>query len=582
MKQPTNEIHAGILIGEVLAKQGVKFLYTLCGGHISPILIGAEQQGVRVIDVRHEATAVFAADATARLTGIPGVAAVTAGPGLTNTITAVKNAQMAQSPLILFGGSAATLLKGRGALQDIDQMSLMKPLCKWAKSITKVNQIVPALEKAFRVSQEGVPGPVFLEIPIDLLYPRSTVNTQIVEAGGGGKGIGGAVVSAYLKNHVHRSFVNGFKKRAGPKINPPTTLPNSKQMDKVMKALAKANRPILIIGSQAMLSADKSAEMQQAVMHLGIPTFLSGMARGLLGYHELHMRHKRTKAMRESDLIILAGVPADFRMGYGRAIPKSATYVSVNLSKVDLTKNRKPNIGILADPGAFVRMLAAQSTIDSSRWRGWFEKVKQRNDARDVEIQSKAAEETEYVNPVRLCQQIEKAVGDNSVLIGDGGDFVATASYIVRPRKPLRWLDPGAYGTLGAGGGFALASQLVYPDAEVWLLYGDGSAGYSLAEFDTFKRHNLPVIAVIGTDASWAQIAREQVELFGTALGTELERTAYHEVAQGYGGHGILVEKPKQVEASLNEAKVCASEGKPVCVNVQIGTTDFRKGSISI
>lgn len=581
-QQDTNEIHAGILIGEVLAKQGVKFLYTLCGGHISPILIGAEQQGVRVIDVRHEATAVFAADATARLTGVPGVAAVTAGPGVTNTITAVKNAQMAQSPLVLFGGSAATLLKGRGALQDIDQISLLKPLCKWTTAITKVRQIVPAVEKAFRIAQEGVPGPVFLEIPVDLLYPKSSVQELMVEAGGGGKGISGRIVNAYLNYHVRRSFASGFKQRAGAKIMPPTVLPANGDMTKVMGALHKANRPVLVIGSQAMLAANKAVELQQAVERLGIPTFLSGMARGLLGRGDLHMRHKRTKAMREADLIILAGLPADFRMGYGRSIPKSATYISVNLSKEDLTKNRKPNIGLLADPGAFLRMLAASWTGDSQRWQGWFEKVKQRNDARDIEIQSKAEEETEYVNPVRLCQQIEATISENSVLIGDGGDFVATASYIVRPRQPLRWLDPGAYGTLGAGGGFALASQLVYPDAEVWLLYGDGSAGYSLAEFDTFKRHNLPVIAVIGTDGSWAQIAREQVTMFGTALGTELERTAYHEVAQGYGGHGILVEQPEQVEVALEEARECAKAGKPVCINVQIGRTDFRKGSISI
>ena len=164
-----NELHGGILVGEVLAKHGVQFLYTLCGGHISPILIGAEAQGIRVVDTRHEVTAVFAADATARLTGVPGVAAVTAGPGMTNTITAVKNAQMAQSPVIILGGAAATLLKGRGALQDIDQISLLKPIVKMAAAVTRVRDIVPTLEKAFQVAQSGVPGPVFVELPVDLL-----------------------------------------------------------------------------------------------------------------------------------------------------------------------------------------------------------------------------------------------------------------------------------------------------------------------------------------------------------------------------------------------------------------------------
>ena len=186
------------------------------------------------------------------------------------------------------------------------------------------------------------------------------------------------------------------------------------------------------------------------------------------------------------------------------------------------------------------------------------------------------------MNPVWLCQQLETAVSENSILIGDGGDFVATASYIVRPRAPLCWLDPGAFGTLGSGGGFALAAKLCRPDAEVWLLYGDGSAGYSLAEFDTFTRHGVGVIAVIGNDASWAQIARDQVEILGTPLGTELAQTHYHVVAQGYGGEGFCADDPARVEEMLPTVKKIAGNGRPVLLNVMLGKTDFRKGSISM
>jgi acetolactate synthase-1/2/3 large subunit len=296
------------------------------------------------------------------------------------------------------------------------------------------------------------------------------------------------------------------------------------------------------------------------------------------------MRHKRSKALREADVIILAGVPADFRLGYGRSIPRSATHISINRSKEDLTKNRRPTIGVLADPGAFLRMLAENWTpeITQATWKDWHANLTARDAARDAEIGQTAQEETRLVNPVWLCQQLETAVAENSILIGDGGDFVATASYTVRPRAPLCWLDPGAFGTLGAGGGFALAAKLCRPDAEVWLLYGDGSAGYSLAEFDTFARHGVAVIAVIGNDASWAQIARDQVEVLGTPLGTELAQTSYHQVAQGYGGEGFCVDDPAQVNEILAKGKEVAGNGRPVLINVLIGKTDFRKGSISM
>lgn len=573
------EMNGGVLVGEVLQKQGVRFLYTLCGGHISPILVGAEAQGIRVVDVRHEATAVFAADATARLTGVPGVAAVTAGPGVTNTITALKNAQMAQSPLLLIGGSAATLLKGRGALQDIDQLSLVQPIVKWARAAKKVRDIVPLLEEAFQVCQQGVPGPVFLEIPIDLLYPEELVRSWTMESSG--KGLAGKAMSLYFETHLRRTFGRAWDQRAS---DPPLVipqLPTSGEVQQVAKALARAERPLLIIGSQALIDAAHAEALQTAVLKLGIPTYLSGMARGLLGRDALHLRHKRSKALREADVIILAGVPADFRLGYGRSIPKRATYISINRSEEDLTKNRRPNIGVLADPGAFLRTLAANWQPESS-WQAWHNTLIERDAARDAEISQTAEAETKLVNPVWLCQQLETAVADNSILIGDGGDFVATASYIVRPRAPLSWLDPGAFGTLGAGGGFALAAKLCRPDAEVWLLYGDGSAGYSLAEFDTFARHGVAVIAVVGNDASWQQIARDQVEILGTPLGTELAQTSYHLVAQGYGGEGFCVDDPAQLKEVLAKGKEGVRNGRPVLINVLIGKTEFRKGSISM
>ena len=582
VNQPAvDEPHGGQLVADVLHKQGVQTLFTLCGGHISPILIAAEAQGIRVVDVRDEATAAFAADATARLTGIPGVVAVTAGPGVTNTITAIKNAQMAQSPLVLIGGAAATLLQGRGALQDIDHMSVLKSLTKWRKAVKRVREIVPTLEEAFRRAQEGVPGPVFVELPVDLLYQESVVRDWTL-ASSGGKGLTGKAMNLYLSNHLRRTFAQAWGRNASQRATLAPFVPAEKDVATVNQHLQEAQRPVLVLGSQATLNAAAVNQLQEAVITLGIPTYLSGMARGLLGRHELHMRHKRSQALREADVIILAGVPCDFRMGYGRTIPRKATYIGVNRSRHDLTKNRKPTVAVQADPGRFLQTLAARTTPQSARWTEWHQRLTNLNDERDAEIAQMAATETDYVNPVRLCQQLEDVIDENSVIIGDGGDFVATASYILRLRSPLSWLDPGAFGTLGSGGGFALAAQVARPDAEVWLLYGDGSAGYTLAEFDTFARHGLPVIAVIGNDASWAQIARDQVRLLGSSLGTDLARTDYHMVGQGYGAAGLCVDTPDGVMPTLLRAKEIARGGQPVVVNVMIGQTDFRQGSLSM
>lgn len=580
---PEDTLHGGTLVGEVLAQQGVQFLYTLCGGHISPILVGAQDQGIRVVDVRHEVTAVFAADATARLTGTPGVAAVTAGPGVTNTITALKNAQMAQSPVVLIGGAAATILKGRGALQDIDHLSVVKSLVKWSKAVTKVRQIVPALEMAFQVAQEGVPGPVFVEIPINLLYPQNVIKALMVAEAGKSKGLLGKATHFYLNHHVNRTFAQAWDQRAQPPLLIDIPEPTDEELQKVTEAVANASNPVLIVGSQALVDSPKAAALQEAIISLGVPTFLSGMARGLLGKYSLHIRHKRSQALRAADVILLAGVPCDFRLGYGRIIPRKATYIAINRSKQELNKNRKPTIGIQADAGAALRQLANQLSAETkNRWKSWHESLLARDAEHNDEIDRDAQVETDFVNPVRLCQQIEEVLDPDSIIIGDGGDFVGTASYIVRPRGPLSWLDPGAFGTLGSGGGFALAAKLCRPNAETWLLYGDGSAGYSLAEFDTYARHNVPVIAIVGNDGSWAQIAREQVEILGTPLGTELAQTDYHKVAEGYGGVGLFIDSPKHVASVLAEAKQIARSGRPVLVNVLIGHTDFRKGSISM
>jgi len=583
----TNHPHGGSIVGEILKAHGVQCVYTLCGGHISPILQGAKQHGLSIVDVRDEASAAFAADAAGRMTGIPGVCAVTAGPGVTNTMTAVKNAQMAQQPMLILGGATATILRGRGALQDIDQLSLMRPVTKWATRVSTVQAIRPTLERAFKVASEGVPGPVFVEFPVDILYPEEIVAEWYMKESGVDKMKGpvGTVAQMAMKGYLRRQFHFphiGLPSR--PSLRNPLGADVEKQLSQVATAINSAMRPVLVVGNQAMvnLTTAEADELAAAVSQLGLPSFLGGSARGLLGHHsDIQFRHKRTAALKEADLVIVAGFPFDFRMGYGQKINKKATLVSINLDAVALKKNRRPDIAAQTHPGKFIVQLSDR--VQGKQDRGaWFDTLRARESARDAEIAARSNSEGPLVDPVYFFQRLEEQMADDSILIVDGGDFVATGAYILRPRKPLSWLDPGVFGTLGVGGGFALGAASVRPDAEIWLLYGDGSSAYSLAEFDTYVRLGYAPIAVIGTDASWHQIARDQITILGDAVGTELLRTDYHVVAEGYGGVGLLLTDPSKVDAVIAEAKALAAQGKPVCINIHLADSDFRKGSISI
>jgi acetolactate synthase-1/2/3 large subunit len=390
-------------------------------------------------------------------------------------------------------------------------------------------------------------------------------------------------LSWYLEGHVGSVFAG-----AGEAQIPEPSAPRVERVgaDVVARAaaeLAKAERPVAIVGSQAVLDAANVRDVAAALRALAIPTYLSGMARGLLGKDDpVQRRHSRREALREADFVLLAGVPCDFRLDYGRQLPRQATVVAANRSRADLNRNRRPTVPGLGDPGAFLLDLAFGAE-GGTRWTAWSGRLAERDAAREVKIATDAAAPSEGgLNPLAVCRAIDAALAESSVLVADGGDFVATASYTVRPRGPLCWLDPGPFGTLGVGGGFAAAAKVARPDSEVWLIWGDGSVGFSLAEFDTLARHKLGVIAVVGNDGCWMQIAREQVEVLGDDVGCTLARSDYHTAAEGLGGRGILVREPHELAPALAEAKRVAAGGVPVLVNVHLGRTDFRKGSISM
>jgi acetolactate synthase-1/2/3 large subunit len=348
------------------------------------------------------------------------------------------------------------------------------------------------------------------------------------------------------------------------------------------RALAGARQPLLVIGSQAMLAVPRVAELAAAVTRLGVPVYLSGMARGLLGRdHPLQMRHARRNALRESDCVLLAGVPCDFRLDYGKHVRRSATLIAANRSRRDARLNRRPTVAAIGDAGLSLIALA-QRLGDRAARPEWTAQLRARDQARELEIDDQALAAGRLVNPIALLRAIDRVAADDALIVADGGDFVATASYIVRPRAPLAWLDPGAFGTLGVGAGFALGAGCARPAAQTWLLWGDGASGFGLAEFDTFVRHGVPLIAVVGNDACWSQIARDQVKMLGDDVATVLARSDYHRVVEGFGAAGLCVRSNAEIDAALAEAVALARAGRPVLVNVWLERTDFREGSLSM
>ena len=570
--------HIGLDIGSFFKQKNISSVFTLCGGHISPILVGCEKENINIIQVRDEVSAVFAADAVSRLTDSVGVAIVTAGPGVTNTITAIKNAQMAQSPVLLIGGAAATLLKGRGSLQDIDQISLLKTYVKSAVSVKKTRDVIPTLANALNTATSGVPGPVFVELPIDLLYPEEDIRKEFINQLPK-SGYFGKIAHWYVERHLNDLFSS---KKSSIKVKPVKEFKlDQRRIDKAALAIVKAKKPVFLLGNQVTQNKEFLPMCLKSIDKLSVPTFTSGMARGCFGSSDKYFfRHNRKHALKNADVVVTLGIPLDFRLGYGFSINKDATLIAVNKSKEDLNKNRKPDIGIHADPSRIMHEIG--KIINPPSCKEWIKELTDLEEKRETEILQFSKYETDFVNPVHLCKTIDKFIDEESILVADGGDFVGTASYTIRPRSALGWLDPGPFGTLGVGGGFAIGAKSSFPKKEVWVFYGDGASAYSLAEFDTLCRHKLPVIAIIGNDASWQQIAREQKQMLGSNIGTELAFNAYEKVVEGYGGKGYYVENHDTLDETLKRAKEDAKLGYPVLVNIKISKSDFRKGSISV
>jgi acetolactate synthase I/II/III large subunit len=546
-------LQGGHIVARALRAEGIDHLFTLCGGHVQMIYDGCITEGIRVVDVRHEQSAGHAADGWARVTGKPGVAVVTAGPGVTDVVTAVANAQRAQVPMLVIGGQGARMLsqfggQDRGSLQDMNHVELMRPISKWAVSVPETRRIAEYVQTALRIATTGVPGPVFLEMPLDILFMGSD-ESEVIHYGG------------------YRTE----SRAAGD----PTYL------DRAAAKIAAAKKPMLIVGSQWRWSNRREA-LAELLAAVPMPAFLNGMGRGALEpKHPCRFVHCRKNALAESDCVIIFGTPLDFRLSYGEAIGAESTLVQVDLDGGEIGRNRRVDVGIVGDTGLVLDGLRERLAKRAPDTRAWLEAVRGFEARKVDKIRAEMSAATDPVNPLYLFGRLNKYVDDKTIVVGDGGDFVATAAYTLEPRGVGSWMDPGPLGTLGVGPGYAMAAKLARPDHRVILVSGDGTFGLNGFEIEAMARQGIKVTCIVGNDGAWTQIRRGQIDMYGQerAVATELAKTRYDLVGAALGAHGEYVTRASEVDAALERA---FASKLPAVVNVEIGGSDFRKGAISV
>jgi acetolactate synthase-1/2/3 large subunit len=519
----------GSIIAQVLARAGAPPLFTLNGGHIWALYAGALEQGLRLIDVRHEQTAGFAAEGWARLTRGVGVAAVTAGPGVTNTISPLAQARQNDSPLLVIGGRAPMARWGMGSLQELDQLPIVSSLTKSARTLESAERAQELAEEAVRMALTPRTGPTFLDVPLDVFLSVGDVET--------GADLGPA----------------------------PGAAPDPSEVERALALLSGAARPALVAGNGVWWSGAEQ-ELRRLAEALDAPVVLNGMARGMLPpHHRLFASRARSRALGGADVILVAGAELDFRLGFGQPplFPEDAQVIYVDTD--DRHKHRRPGAALYGDVRLALRALAdgLGTTRRDPEWSAGIAAAAAQAAERDAAL---AASAGSPVHPARLVAEVGRAVADDAILVGDGGDFVSFAGRLLHRSRPGLWLDPGPYGCLGAGPGYALAAKVLHPDRQVILLSGDGAFGFAGMEFDTFLRHRLPVVCVIGNDGIWALEKHPMEDMMGTSIVTDLRPgTRYDEVVRALGGHGELVRTAEEIGPAVRRA---LDSGLPACVNV--------------
>jgi acetolactate synthase-1/2/3 large subunit len=546
-------VHGGKLAARALKAAGVEAVFTLSGGHIMPLYDGCIDEGIRIIDVRHEQAAVHAADAWARCRpGSIGVAAITAGPGVTDGVTGIANAWRANSPILVIGGQGPFENLRRGSLQEMDHLGVVRPITKYCDAIYQTKRIPEYVELAVRHAVSGIPGPAYLEIPMDVFMGQAEWADAPV-----------------------------------PRIRtaPPRLSPDRAEVRAAIEILGKAQRPMLMAGTSVKWSR-AAGEMNRFIAETHIPTYTNGMGRGTVPPTSAEfLNRSRRDALKGADCVILAGTLLDFRMAFGKTIPADAKIIQLDMDATLIGQNRQSDVGLVGNLACSFELLLEEAKNQGARfdWSAWRDELRTIENAAEEKVQAALNSDETPVDPQRMCREVRDwldTLGD-PIVIGDGGDIVATAAKILPVKSEGAWMDPGPLGTLGVGAPFALAAQLAHPNKRVVIVYGDGSFGLNGFEFETAVRFELPIIGVLGNDAAWGQMMRPQGAIYGwdRLAATELAYTRYDKVVEAFGGHGELVERPEQLRPALDRA---AASGKPALVNVIIRQDKNYKGGIYV
>ena len=501
--QAGGQVHGGRLVAQALRSRGVSKLFTLSGGHLFSIYDGCKEEGIDVVDTRHEQSAAFAAIGWAKATRQPGVCALTAGCGVTNGMSAIASAQADGVPLMTMGGRAPEMRWGSGSLQEIDHVPFVEPLVKSAVTVKSAEAIPAVTAEAIDLAVTPPLGPTFVDYPLDVVFMEA---------------------------------------EADPPEIPARVAEPADGVEEAAKLLSGAERPAIMAGSNVYWGRAE-AELRELAEALGAPVFLNGMGRGCMPPdHELYFSRARGAGLGGCDVALVIGVPLDFRLGFGASVAEDAKLIMLDLAPNRLEKNRQPDLGLVGDIDASLAAIREAASGDPKRTAKWV------GELRKVEAEKRAAEEEELnddrspLHPMRVYKELGEFLDRDAIVIGDGGDFVSYAGRVFQTWEPGTWMDPGPYGCLGAGPGQAIGAKLAHPERQVCLLLGDGAFGFSGMEFDTMARHNLPVVAVMGNNGIWALEHHPMKFLYGYSIAAELRpETRYDEVVAALGCHGELV-----------------------------------------
>jgi acetolactate synthase-1/2/3 large subunit len=526
------QLHGGRLVAKRLKAHGVSSLFTLSGGHLFSIYDGCREEGVRIVDVRHEQSAAFAAEGWAKATREPGICALTAGPGVTNGMSAMASALQNGSPMVVLGGRAPAARWGQGSLQEIDHVPFVAPVTKLARTAQATADIPALLDEAFRTALEPPTGPAFVDFPLDQVF---------MEAAAGG---------------------DEPAERTDPAAAPAA---DGQAIDRAAELLRGAARPVVMAGT-GLYWAHAERALGELCRELQVPVFLNGLARGCVPADDpCFFSRARGKALKEADVALVVGVPMDFRLGFGGSFGDDTQIVVIGSARPEREHPRPPAAELYGGVAATLDALrsAAGGGPDRAAWLG---------ELRETENEKRAAEQGELtddrapLHPLRVYGELAQVLDRDAVVIGDGGDFVSYAGRVIETYEPGCWMDPGPYGCLGAGPGYALAAKLARPDRQVVLLLGDGAFGFSGLEFDTLVRHGVPIVAVMGNNGIWGLEKHPMEFLYGYSVAADLQAGCrYDEVVRALGGHGELVERPDGLRPALERA---FAADKPALVNI--------------